>query len=276
MKFAICNETFLDWPLEKAIEVAKDAGYTGLEIAPFTLAADAYQISQMQRVHVRQTIEDAGMEVVGLHWLLAKTTGFYLTTPDAAVRKKTSNYLCELARCCRDLGGTLMVLGSPQQRNLLPNVTHEQGMLYAAEVLKGAVPTFEKCNVTLAIEPLGPVEGDFLNTAASGLQLMEMVNSVFCRLHLDCKAMSTEARPVADIIRDFAPHMAHFHANDPNKLGPGMGELDFVPIMKALLDVNYQDWVSVEVFDYTPGPEVLARDSLNNLYAALEQAKTLA
>ena len=49
------------------------------------------------------------LEVVGLHWLLAKTEGYYLTSPEEAVRNRTADYLAELARLCRDLGGKLLV-----------------------------------------------------------------------------------------------------------------------------------------------------------------------
>ena len=164
-----------------------------------------------------------------------------------------------------------MVFGSPQQRNLLPGVTAAEALVYAAEVFTRLLPMLEEHQVTLAVEPLGPSEGDFLNTAADGVRLVEMIGSPYCRLHLDCKAMSSEATPIPDLIRQHAPHMAHFHANDPNKQGPGFGDLDFVPILEALGQVDYRGWVSVEVFDYTPGVERLARESINYLSSCLEE-----
>ena len=265
MKFAICNETFVDWPFAQAFAFARELGYTGIEIAPFTIDTNAYNISAAKREEVRRQAENAGLEIIGLHWLLAKTTGYYLTTPDAAVRTKTAEYLCELTRLCRDLGGHVMVLGSPLQRNLLPGVSHAQGMEFAAEVLRQVVPTLEACDVKIAVEPLGPVEGDFLNTAALGAELCGLVGSSQVRLHLDVKAMSTEDKPIPQIIREQAPLLEHFHANDPNRRGPGMGEVDFLPILQALGEIDYRGWVSVEVFDYEPGPERLAGESIEYL-----------
>jgi len=265
MKFAICNETFQGWPFEKAFHFAAELGYTGLEIAPFTIHTSAYEISPARRAEVRKEAEAAGLEIIGLHWLLAKTSGYYLTTPDNAVRAKTAEYLGELARLCRDLGGRVMVLGSPQQRNLLPGVTHEQAMHLAAECLRRAMPTLEDCGVTLAVEPLSPLDGNFLLTAEQGAELCTMVGSPHCRLHLDCKAMSSEAKPIPQILHENRKLLVHFHANDPNLRGPGMGELDFLPIFQALAKIDYRGWVSVEVFDYAPGVEALARESIEYL-----------
>ena len=270
MKFAICNETFQNWPFDRAFAFARQCGYTGIEFAPYTLATSAYEISATRRAEVRQQASDAGLEVVGLHWLLAFTEGYYLTTPDAAVRRKTSEYFAELTRLCRDLGGRILVLGSPKQRNLLPGVSHGQALQYAAEVIRGFVPMLEACDVTLAVEPLGPQDGDFLQTADAAVELLQLVDSPRCRLHLDVKAMSTEAKPVVDIIRDNAERFVHFHANDPNRRGPGMGELDFRPILQVLQEINYQGWISVEVFDYEPGVESLARDSMAYLQQCLK------
>jgi len=271
MKLAICNETFVDWPHDKAFEFARECGYTGIEIAPFTLAKDVRAVTPEQKDELRRLAERFELEIIGLHWLLAKTEGYYLTSPDAVVRQATAEYLQDLGRCCRDLGGTVLVFGSPMQRNLLPGVSHEQATEYAAEVFRAAMPMLEDLDVVLAVEPLGPAEGNFLLTAAEGAALIEQVGSTHCRLHLDCKAMSSEARPIPDIIRQHAPLLQHFHANDPNRRGPGMGELDFMPILAALAEIDYRGWVSVEVFDYSPGPERLAKDSIKYLRDCLDR-----
>jgi sugar phosphate isomerase/epimerase len=271
MKFAICNETFQDWPFERAFAFARDCGYTGIELAPFTIDKDVRNISDARRAQVRQQAVDAGLEVVGLHWLLAFTEGCYLTSPDAAVRKRTTAYLGQLARLCHDLTGTILVLGSPQQRNLLPGVSLGEAMQFAAEVIRGAAPAFQAYGTTLAVEPLGPQEGDFLLTADLGRQLIEMVDSPNCKLHLDVKAMSSESRPITEIIRNNADLLVHFHANDANRRGPGMGQIDFVPILQTLRDIHYDGWVSVEVFDYEPGVEALARESIDYMKRCLEK-----
>ena len=269
MKFAVCNETFQDWPLDRGFAFAAECGYTGIEIAPFTIATYATDIPAGRRAEIRRQADGAGLEVVGLHWLLAKTEGFQLTSPEAAVRSRTAQYLGDLARLCADLGGKIMVLGSPQQRNIAPGVSHQQACRYAREVLQAVTPVLEETDVVLALEPLGPQETNFLLTAAEAVELAQGVGSPHIRLHLDCKAMSTESTPIPELIRTYRRFLVHFHANDPNRQGPGFGQLDFLPIFQALGEADYRGWVSVEVFDYTPGVERLARESLEYMQECL-------
>ena len=262
MKYAICNEMFVGWEPEKVFRYVKSCGYSGIEIAPFTLADSVSRFSTAMRERWREQIVDAGLECVGLHWLLAKTSGYHLTKPDDLIREATGDYLAELAQLCADLGGKIMVLGSPQQRNLLEGVTHERAMDLAAQAIRRAVPVLEGLDITLALEALGPSEGDFLNTAESAIELAQMIDSPKVRLHLDVKAMSAEEKPIDEIIRESREWISHFHANDPNLLGPGMGSVEFESIFAALRDVDYQEWVSVEVFDYTPGVERICEESI--------------
>jgi sugar phosphate isomerase/epimerase len=267
MKFAICNETFGDRSFADTFSTIAKLGYTGVEIAPFTFAPhddpfDIRTIAAERFVEVRMMAEDVGLEVVGLHWLLAKTDGLYLTSPDPTVRRRTAEYLSKLAEVCADLGGKVMVLGSPKQRNLLPGVSYDDAEAYAVEVLHGALGACAQHGVTIGVEPLGPADGDFLLTAKAGVRLVEMVGSPRCKLHLDVKAMSSESKPIGDIIRDSRMWLIHFHANDPNLLGPGMGDADFRPIFAALREIDYRGWVSVEVFKYEPSPDDIARQSI--------------
>lgn len=271
MKLAICNETFVDWPHAKAFAFARECGYTGIEIAPFTLAPTAGDVKTGQRREIVELARQHDLEVIGLHWLLAKTEGFHLTSADANVRRRTTDYLGDLAALCRDLGGSLLVLGSPMQRNRAPDMTPETAWRNAVEVLEAALPTLERHEVTLCLEPLGPAETNFLNTADEAARMIEQLGSPWCRLHLDTKAMSTESQPIPEIIARHAGLLHHFHANDPNRQGPGFGELEFGPILEALGRVDYRGWVSVEVFDYSPGPERLARESAAYLERCAEE-----
>lgn len=161
-----------------------------------------------------------------------------------------------------------MVLGSPLQRNFPPEMSHAEALENAAEVIRVIARTLEQKDITLAIEPLGPTEGNFLNFAKQGRELIERVNSEKVKLHLDVKAMSTEGPPIPEIIVENADLLAHFHANDPNLLGPGMGTVAFEPIFAALRNIGYGGWVSVEVFDYSPGVGTILQKSMETMRRA--------
>lgn len=268
MKFGICNEIFQGWSLPDTFAYAKKAGYDYVEIAPFTVAKSVTDISAEQRALIKQQAADAGIGISGIHWVLVQTEGLYLTHTDAAIRQRTSDYFVELVNFCADLGGTRIIVGSPKQRNLLPGVTYEQAWDYAAEVFRPSVKRAEERGVVICFEPLAPSETDFVNTAAEGIRFAEQFNSKAMSVIIDVKAMSSEAKPVPQIIRESAGKFEYFHANDPNLKGPGFGDMDFQPIGAALREVGYQGVVSVEVFKFEEGPEVIATQSRENLRRA--------
>jgi sugar phosphate isomerase/epimerase len=269
MKFAICNELFEGWEFERVCRFVKALGYDGLEIAPFTLAPRITDVTASERARLRRQAEDSGVEIVGLHWLLAKTEGFHVTSPDRDVRRRTAAYLIELARACHDLGGNLMVFGSPKQRSRLPGVTTEQAEELAEDTFRQVLPALADLGVAICLEPLSMEETDVINTCADACRLIARMNHPKFGLHLDVKAMNSEATPVPDLIAMYGRRASHFHANDPNLRGPGFGATDFVPIFKALAETGYDRWVSVEVFDMSPDPETVARGSIEYMSRCL-------
>jgi sugar phosphate isomerase/epimerase len=269
----ICNELFEDWDFAEVCRTVKRIGYDGLEIAPFTLAPNIMQVTSERRRELKAIVEDAGLATIGLHWLLATTEGYYLTTPDEATRLRTAYYLIDLAKLTSDLGGSLMVLGSPRQRNLLPDVTIDQATDYAVELFGRIMPAVASFGIDLCLEPLAPSETNFLNTCDQAESLITRVGHPNFKLHMDVKAQSGEVdRSVPELIARHAARAGHFHAQDTNLKGPGMGDVDFGPILKALVDSGYDRWVSVEVFDFSPGAEETAMQSIACLKRELEAA----
>jgi sugar phosphate isomerase/epimerase len=152
-------------------------------------------------------------------------------------------------------------------------MTREEGLAHAEEIFRAALPTLADRGVRLCLEPLTPNETNFLNTCAEAQELIDRIDHPNLCLHQDVKAMKlAESKPIPELIAEYAGRVGHFHANDTNLLGPGMGETDFVPIFAALARAKYAGWVSVEAFDYSPGCERIARESFEAMQLACARA----
>ena len=265
MKFAICNEIFRGWNIQETLAWTARAGYQGVEIAPFTLADSVADIPAPARREIREGARRNGIEIAGIHWVLVKPEGLYMNHPDPEIRKRTSQYFCDLVEFCADVGGRVMVVGSPKQRNVMEGVTPLQAREWAAGTFRDSTKRAEDRGVTICFEPLSPAETNFINTAADAIAFAGEVRSPNFKIILDVKAMCSEGRPIPQIIRESWPHFAHFHANDPNLKGPGFGKMDFAPIGAALREVGYTGYVSVEVFNFEEGRETIATRSLECL-----------
>lgn len=269
MKFAICQEMFVDWDWKRQCQFISEVGYTGIELAPFTLAPRITDVPLEQRKMLRNTAQEHGLEIMGLHWLLAKTQGLHLTSNDEQVRRATSDYVIELGRACADFGGDVLVFGSPLQRNLTEGTSRAVGLERAAEVFRRTMPVLAERGVKICMEPLTPAETNFITSCADAVELIELVAHPNFVLHQDVKAMLSETESIPALIHKYAHLTGHFHVNDSNLLGPGMGSTDYEPIFRALLETKYSGWVSVEVFDYKPGAEKIARDSFEYMQRIL-------
>lgn len=266
MKLGICNEIFKDWnDWQRTCDYVADVGYNGIEIAPFTFANDVNEISAEKRAEIRRIADENNLEIIGLHWLLVGPQGVHLTTADDSVRARTAQYLIDLVNCCGDVGGTRMIFGSPKQRNLEEGMTYCKAFDHAREVFEKALPALETRGVTLCMEQLSPAETNFCGTAAETVELIDAIGHPNFQLILDTKAMAQEPASRADTIKKYAKYLRHYHANDENLKGPGFGAVDFGPIIQALKDIHFKDYVSIEVFDFDMGPTGIAGRSYEYL-----------
>ena len=259
---AICHDTFRGWDFDRVCQRVAEIGYQGVEVAPWTFADSVDDITREQRRQISAAARAAGLEVIGLHTVTRGPKGIYLNHPDPSVRARTSAYLRSLVDCCGDLGGSLIILGSAKHRNVLPGLSREQAWDYAVETFRGALDRAAERGVVLCLEPLSHTLTDFITRAAEAVEMVREIDHPNFQMMLDVRSASHDEAPIPELIRQCAPHLTHFHANDDNGKGPGMGGADYPGIAAALREVGYSGYLSVEVFDFEPDPETIARQSL--------------
>jgi sugar phosphate isomerase/epimerase len=266
-RFALCSEVYKT-SIDDTIRRVAEIGFHGIEIAPFHVAPSVDEVPVARRREIRRVAEDAGISIIGLHWLLVSPEGLHLTTADAAVRQRTSRYLISLARFSADLGGQRMVLGSPKQRSIAAGDDPGEARARAVEALRPVAEACGELDIDLLLEPLNPAETNFLVTVEEALALAREIDHPSVGYILDCKAMSGMPRGILGTLGEYGWRAGHFHANDPSGKGPGMGDLDFRPVLGALETSGYQGWISCEPFDYQPDPDTVACMALKTLREA--------
>jgi sugar phosphate isomerase/epimerase len=271
MEFALCNEVLGEMPLVDQCRMAAGLGYAGLELAPFTLAPDPTRIGARDVARIRGIIEDHGLRVTGLHWLLVAPEGLSLTDPSPYVAGRTRDALAALVDLCAGLGGRVIVHGSPRQRRLGDDPARARGIAMAHLAAAGA--RARAAGLVYCIEPISPDEADFINTVSEAAALVEAVGEDGLRTMIDTgHALRAEAEPLADLAARWLPGgmIAHFQFNDVNRRGPGQGDTRFAPLMARLVSEGWPHPVAIEPFVYDPDGPSTAAQSIAYLRGVLD------
>ncbi len=262
-RYSICNEVFEKWDFAVACRAIKSAGYTGIEISPFTLAENADQISTARRRELRNIMRSEGLTFVGLHWLLVTPKDLHVTTADREVREKSWAYFRKVIDLCADLGDHgVMVFGSPKQRASQGNSASE-----ARENLKNGLasmaPHAKEQGVLILIEALPKKDTDVINTLDEAERLVNEIHHPSIQTMFDFHNTVDETEPMELLVKKHFSHIRHVHINEMDGRYPGTGKLDYVPVFKMLASLGYAGWISLEVFDFKPSPTQIAREAMD-------------
>ena len=271
-RHAICNEAFEKVPFADACRVIRKAGYAGIEIAPFTLAEDPATIPPAKRREFRSVIESEGLRFVGLHWLMVSPKGLHVTTPDAALRTRSWRHIRDLIDLCADLGpGGVMVFGSPYQRATTGGLSREQATRNYIDGLASVAPRAAERGVTILVEALPKAQCDVVQSLDEAASIVREIGSPGVRTMFDTHNAIDEAEPHAVLLDRHYDLIRHVHVNELDGRHCGAGTYDFKPVLSVLRRRNFPGWVSLEAFDFTPGAEKLANDSLRHLESEIAQ-----
>jgi D-psicose/D-tagatose/L-ribulose 3-epimerase len=263
MRHAICNEIFQGWSFADAAKFARSTGYTGLEIAPFTLAETPSGISPAQRNEYRDILKSEGLRFVGLHWLMVSPKGLHVTTPDAVLRDRSWQHIRDLIDLCADLGPNgVMVFGSPVQRSAVGGSTIQEATARYTDGLQNVAPQAEQRGVTILVEALPIDQSNVVNTLAEAASIVRQIGSPAIQTMFDTHNAVDETEPHASLVEKYFDIIRHVHVNEMDGRHPGMGNYDFKPLLGTLQRLGYHGWISLEAFDFSFGAERIARESI--------------
>ncbi|MGA2773906.1 MAG: sugar phosphate isomerase/epimerase family protein [Bryobacteraceae bacterium] len=265
-RHAMCNEAFEGWPLAKTCQAIRKAGYTGIEIAPFTLAEKPADITAAERREYREIIQSEGLSFVGLHWLMVSPKGLHVSGPDPVLRQRSWDHIRDLIDLCADLGANgVMIFGSPQQRSTTGGITRDAATRNFIDGLTGVAPHAADRQVSVLVEALPASQSDVVETLDEAVAVVREIGSPYIRTMFDVHNAIDESVPHAALVERYFDYIRHVHVNELDGRHCGAGAYDYKPVLEALRRRNYAGWVSLEAFDFTPGAERLANESLRHL-----------
>jgi D-psicose/D-tagatose/L-ribulose 3-epimerase len=275
LRFAICNEVYEKSSLDSACKDIRKLGYEGIELAPFTLSSSPETLTQADRAGIRNTILKHGLEFVGLHWLLVSPRSLQAVSADKELRNATWRYIDSLIDLCGDLKAReeapgVMVFGSPKQRSTNGEMTPEQAVEIFTEELGRVAPHAERRNVKILVESLSHDQTDVINTLEEAVMIVDRISSPAVRTMFDSHNASDETAPHPELVRKYFPYLEHIHVNEMDGREPGTGNYDFAALLQTLVALNYKNWVSLEVFDFSRDSNEIAARALHHLRNAAE------
>jgi D-psicose/D-tagatose/L-ribulose 3-epimerase len=265
-RHSICNEAFEKWSFADTCRAIRKAGYTGVEVAPFTLAETPGAVTAAQRAEYRDIMASEGLTFVGLHWLMVSPKGLHVTGPDADLRRRSWDHIRALIDLCGDLGRDgVMVFGSPKQRSTTGGLTREQATRNYIDGLAAIAPDACGRGVTVLVEALPINQADVVQTLGEAVAIVREIASPAIQTMFDVHNAIDEAEPHAVLVDRYFEWIRHVHVNELDGRHCGAGNYGYKPVFEMLRRRGYSGWISLEAFDFTPGAELLANQSLRHL-----------
>jgi sugar phosphate isomerase/epimerase len=180
--------------------------------------------------------------------------------------------VADLIDLCADLGENgVMVFGSPKQRCTVGGLSREEATQNYVDGLASVVRHAEQRGVTIVVEALPIGQCDVITTLEEAVAIVNQIASPAVRTMFDTHNAVDEKEPHANLVDRYFDFIRHVHINEMDGRHPGTGSYDFKPLFEILRRRRYRHWVSLEAFDFTPGPEKIASDSLRFIEKEVEQ-----
>lgn len=283
MKFGV--NTFIwaagvDGDLLKLLPSIKQHGFDGVE---FPLIRPA----QLPVAGIRRSLEENHLECTFCSVIPQELS---VISDDPAIRQKTQAHLRDCVRTAAEAGASLIAGPLYSPVGYLPGRRRTvDEWNRAVECYQSLGTTLQSYGVTVAIEPLNRFETYFLNTACDAVDLAATIGHPNVGLLFDTFHANIEEKDVAAALRSVAPYLKHVHTCENDRGTPGSGHIDWPGVFRALADLHYEGWLTIESFgfalgelsaaasiwrDLAPSAEAIAFEGVEFLKSGLGRARS--
>jgi sugar phosphate isomerase/epimerase len=271
MKLAFSTNAYLRFTFAEAVRRLAEIGYAGVEImADVPHAWPAFLLGK-QKQALRDALAKHGLAISNVNAFMMNAINdrrqrYWHPSwiePDPNYRAVRIDHTIRALTLARELGAKCITTepGGP----LEPGQSWSDALKLFVEMLKPVVAHAEKERILLLIEP---EPGLLIETADQFLELMQHIDSPAVGLNFDVgHAYCVGDDPAATIPR-VAKYIRHFHLEDiaatrvHHHLVPGEGAIDFAGTFRAIRQIGYDGWVTIELYPYVDDPDDAARTAL--------------
>ena len=253
----------------------KEHGFDGVEVPMFN--PEGFPAADIRNGLAANDLECTVCSII--------PAGRSLISDDADVRRRTQQHLRDAIQATAEVGAHVIdgplysPVGDLPGRRRTPDEWR-----WAIEGYQSVTPTLDACDVTLAIEPLNRFETYFLNTAADAAALCDEVGHPRVGVAFDTFHANIEEKGIAGACRRIGGHLKHVQISENDRGTPGSGHIDWASLLRALRDLEYDGWLTIESFgpslgafsaavaiwrDIEPTPDSIAFDGIEFLRRAL-------
>ncbi len=284
-RLAFSSNAYLRCSFERAAESIGRLGYEGIEImADVPHAWPAYLLEE-QKEGIRRSLREADLAISNINAFMMNAINdprqkYWHPSwiePDRHYRQIRIDHTIRALDLAKELGSPCITTepGGP----LEPGQSWQAGLKMFLESLKPVMDHAEKTGVLLLIEP---EPGLLIETAEQFEEFMkhlgDLGDSPSVGLNFDVGHFYCVKDEPAPTVHRLAKWMKHVHLEDiaatrvHHHLIPGDGAIDFASVFKALDAVNYQGWVTIELYPYVDDPDLAARTARERVLKIIEGA----
>ena len=260
IRLSVSNIAWQQNEFEDHLELLVELGCDGVEIAPSCIWKEPVHVSDDEIEWLKKLLSRYDLVIPAFHALLFTRPDLYIFG-DESIRQQAVLYLKKLIRLAGMLSVRVLVYGSPASRKVAER-PYDRCYETALGIFKELSYEAERHNVIFCIEPLGPSENDFIQTADEGYRIVKDVDSLHFGLHLDVKAMVEVGEDFEAVFSRYGSILKHFHVSDPGLAPPGSTDLDHSLIGKALSSSLYDGFVSIEMKRGFGDTKTVVRDAV--------------